>query len=78
MQNREQHQLSYTNRMADILAILCELAEESADGDYIYRGEPDCYPLVSSSLLRDYPNIDSEYFNITIVQEAMLASAKNL
>ena len=76
MQNQESYQPPYDNRISDILAILCELAEKSADGDYIYRGEPDCYPLVSSSLFRDYPNIDFEYFTVTVVQEAMLASAK--
>lgn len=76
MQNREERQPSYTNHIADILAILGELAEESADGDCIYRGEPDCYPLVSSSLFREYPNIDAEYFNIAVVQQAMLESAK--
>ena len=33
---------------------ISEIEEKSADGDYIYRGEPKDYGKVSSSLWRKY------------------------
>ena len=65
-----------TGELTSVLEIISALARMSADGDYIYRGEPVCYPLVSSSLYREYPDIESEYFNIDVVQQAILQSAK--
>ena len=40
----------YTQRQ--IMGIINELVEKSSYGSYIYRGEPKCYPEVSSSLWR--------------------------
>ena len=40
----------YTQR--EIMGIINEITEKSSDGSYIYRGEPKCYPKVSSSLWR--------------------------
>ena len=40
----------YTQR--EIMGIINEIAEKSSDSSYIYRGEPKCYPKVSSSLWR--------------------------
>ena len=76
MQDQQQPKPVDTSRIADVLGVISELAQVSVDGDYIYRGEPECYPLVSSSLYREYPDIDAEYFNIAAVQQAMLQSAK--
>ena len=45
------------------------------DIDYIYRGEPECYEKVSSSLYREY-GVESEYFDIEVVQEEILNEAK--
>ena len=38
------------NKIVDISA---DIVDISADGDYIYRGEPKCYPKISSTLYRD-------------------------
>ena len=40
----------YTQRQ--IMGIINEIVEKSSDGSYIYRGEPECYPEVSSNLWR--------------------------
>ena len=51
----------------DIHKILHEIEAKSADDGYIYRGEPKCYPKVSSSLYREYVDkaeIDAEHFDI--------------
>ena len=36
----------------EIMGIINEITEKSSDGSYIYRGEPECYPEVSSGLWR--------------------------
>ena len=58
-----------------------EIVEKSSDGDYIYRGEPECHQepphcgKVSSSLWRKYFS-DVGPFNIEVVQNEMLSDAK--
>ncbi len=42
----------------------------------MYRGEPECYERVSSSLYREYSDIEAEYFDVKVVQEEMLQEAK--
>ena len=44
--------------------------------DYIYRGESESYPKISSSLYREYPDI-ADSFGITVVQNSILSSAKH-
>lgn len=57
--------------------IMDEIETLSADGDYIYRGEPRCYETVSSTLYRQYVNeIAAEHFNIETVQAEILSAAK--
>ncbi len=65
-----------------VLEKINEIAKASADGDYIYRGEtshhqdpPDC-GKVSSSLYREYRDIEAEYFDIAFVQEEILREAR--
>ena len=36
-----------------ILEIIGKIVKISAEGDYIYRGEPECYEKVSSNLWRE-------------------------
>ena len=48
----------------------------SANGDYLYRGEPECYPKVSSGLYRQYSKIEAENFDIEAVQKEILEAAK--
>ena len=61
-----------------ILEIIGRIAETTADGDYIYRGEPQHYPNVSSSLWRECrKEIGREEFDIEAIQARMLDLAKN-
>ena len=65
----------------EIRKIIDEIEEKSADGDYIYRGEPkmhEGHPFhgkVSSSLWRKY-GLDMDEFNVEVVQKEMLNGAK--
>ena len=60
---------------------ISEIEGKSANGDYIYRGEPETheghpyYGKVSSSLWREY-GLEIEAFNIEAVQTEMLSGAK--
>ena len=62
--------------------IIYDIENRSADGDYIYRGEPEhhenfpYYGKISSSLYRQYARIEADEFNIKVVQEEILAEAK--
>ena len=47
----------------------------SENGDYIYRGEPECYPKVSSTLYRQLEESKIEH-PVETVQESELAEAK--
>ena len=65
-----------------VKSVICEIENRSADGDYIYRGEPEnheefpYYGKISSSLYRQYARIEADEFNIEVVQEEILAEAK--
>ena len=63
--------------LSRVLQKICEIAEKSADGDYIFRGEPKHYPKVSSNLYREYQyDIDVDNFEIEVVQKEILDEAK--
>jgi hypothetical protein len=64
------------DRLTEVLQKISELAQRAAYGDYLYRGEPEHYKRVSSSLYREYSDIEAEYFDVKIVQEEMLQEAK--
>ena len=60
-----------------VLEKIREIAKKSAGGDYIYRGEPDCYLKVSSTLYRAYEKeIEAESFEIDVVQKEILEEAR--
>ena len=60
-----------------ILEIIGRIAETTADGDFIYRGEPEHYEQVSSSLWREcQKEIGMEEFDIEAIQARMLELAK--
>ena len=68
-----------TPNLADldkVLEKINEIAKESATGDYIYRGEPEHYAKVSSSLYRECPEVEEMPFDIIRVQENVLEEAK--
>ena len=68
--------ISQNDQLSRVLEKIQEIAEKSADGDYIYRGEPEHYEKVSSSLYRKYSDIDTEHFDIEIIQNEILEAAK--
>ena len=70
------------DHLSDIRDIISKIEKKSAQGDYIYRGEPErhdefpYYGKISSSLYRQYARIEANEFNIETVQEEILAEAK--
>ena len=65
------------NDLSRVLAKITEIAEKSATGDYIYRGESKYHKKVSSNLYREYEtDIEAENFDIATVQEEILREAR--
>ena len=64
------------DQQTKVWEILQEVAEKSAGGGYIYRGEPKDYGKVSSNLYRQYKDIDVENFKVEDVQKEILEKAK--
>ena len=58
-----------------VLEKINEIAKESATDDYIYRGESKDRGIVSSSLYREYDDIEAEHFDIAVVQADILRAA---
>ena len=74
---------SHNEELSKVLEKICEIAEKSADGDYIFRGETELheqkpyYGKVSSNLCREYlDDIEEESFEIEFVQKEILDEAK--
>ncbi len=54
-----------------------EIEEKSADGNYIYRGEPECYEKTSSTLYREWQtSLDSGRLTMEDVQKYVLTSVR--
>lgn len=66
--------------LCNVRAIIHEIEGKSLDGDYLYRGERECYEFVSSNLYREYQEISAdlpeEAFEIRYIQEELLKEAK--
>ncbi len=78
-----QNQSDSENNLSRVLEKICEIAEKSAGGDYIFRGETELhkespyYGRVSSNLCREYlDDIEEEGFQIEFVQKEILDEAK--
>ena len=56
--------------------IIRAIEDKSVDGDYIFRGEPECYPKVSSTLYRQYEEILIDRSNVEGFQNEMLTAAQ--
>ena len=69
--------MSENNSLTKVSEKIREIAEKSATDDYIYRGEPQCYDDVSSSLYRKYRKIEAKPFEIEVVQAEILETAKD-
>ena len=64
--------------LSEVFQKLQEIAAESANGAFIYRGESEHYEQVSSSLWRECrKEIGTEEFDIETIQEQMLEAAKD-
>ena len=60
-----------------IREIISEIEEKSANGNYLYRGEPKHYKKVSSTLYRQYEDdVNPEHLDIKSVQDEMLKEVK--
>ena len=64
-----------------ILEITYKIAKKDTDGNYIYRGEPECYPRVSSNLYRELEKIkllhpDVVIYGIEAAEKEELKNAK--
>lgn len=59
-----------------ILEIIGKITKLSAEGDYIYRGEPECYARVSSNLWRELEEAKALHLDIKSVQKAELDRSK--
>ena len=67
-----------TTELNRILEIIGRIAETTADSDYIYRGEPQHYEEVSSSLWRECKDVlGTEEFDIEAIQKRMLEASKD-
>ena len=65
------------NKLNRVLEKIAEIAQKSADGDYIYRGESKYHEKVSSTLYREYEaDVEIEYFNMEVVQDEILKEAQ--
>ena len=62
--------------LAKVIEVINDLARKAVGGNYIFRGEPKCYPKVSSSLYRQYHEIKVEGFDIEVVQRELLIEAR--
>ena len=64
----------------EVRNIISEIVEKAADGNYIYRGEPECYTQVSSSLWRQlqltFTLHDGVNFDYNVIQESYLKDAR--
>lgn len=64
------------DQWGEVLEITNRLMLKSVSGGYIYRGEPQCYPKVSSSLYREYPEIETVSFLVESLQSVFLYEAE--
>ena len=68
--------MNENDQLNSVLEKIQEIVKLSANGDYLYRGEPECYEKVSSGLYREYSDIEAENFDIEVVQKEILDAAK--
>ena len=62
--------------LSSVLKKIAEIVEKSANDGYIYRGEPDHYDTVSSTLYREHPHIEDTRYDIAEAQKTILEEAK--
>ncbi len=72
-----QNQSDRQTQLNKVLEIIGKIAKISADGDYIFRGESQCHPKISSTLYRALENVGllNEH-NVEVFQRQELKYAK--
>ena len=65
--NAPNHLDAQNDSLNSILQIIHEIAKRSEKGDYIYRGEPENYQKVSSTLYRVFSNFNVTNFNEDVI-----------
>ena len=83
METQAESKVSFQQTDLDnVLEKINEIAKESADDDYIYRGESACHQepphcgKVSSGLYRESHELEAEQFDVTVVQQELLRQAR--
>ena len=66
---------SERERIRSLMADVVDKSSKRKDA-CVYRGEPACYPIVSSGLFRACPDSANEAFDIACVEEEMVAEAR--
>ena len=66
---------SELERIRGLMADVVDKSSKRKDA-CVYRGEPACYPIVSSGLFRACPDSANEAFDIARVEEEMVADAR--
>ena len=75
--------MSTQNNRSRIKEKISEIEEKSVNTDYVYRGEPECYERVSSSLWRQFrkktedERFDIDAVDIDFVQDKILDAAES-
>ena len=67
---------SQINHLSSPSDIIKEIAAKSAGYEYIYRGEPECYAKVSSTLYRAYKHVGAESLDLEVIQGKILNEAR--
>ena len=58
-----------------IISLITEILRKSTRGAYVYRGEPECYEVVSSKLWRAFSDGEDEMFDFRMVEREFARDA---
>lgn len=72
----KKNQSDLKNAQGTVEDIIRTIEEKTADGDYIFRGESECYEKVSSGLYRELKAVKVKYSDIADVQAEIVRDAK--
>ena len=76
MADQDRDQSASEGTFDGIMQVIEEIAEKSEDGEYLYRGESESYPLVSSKLYRRMKCEGLENLDIERAQYEILLTAR--
>ena len=74
----ERNEAPETRILEQIQGLMGEILRKSSEGEgsCLYRGEPECYPIVSSGLYRKCPDCKNEAFDIERIQQEIIENAR--